>query len=874
MQDLKPCPTCGQPLPAGALAGFCPACLLAQGAETLEAAPGRAAHFHPPTPEELAKLFPQLQIERLLGAGGMGAVYQARQPALDRRVALKILPASSGSGANFAERFNREARALARLNHPNIVSVHEFGQAGSLHFFIMEFVDGANLRQLERAGRLSSREALQLIPQICDALQYAHDEGVVHRDIKPENVLVDRKGRVKIADFGLAKILDVNPDSSRLTVEGQVMGTPHYMAPEQIERPLAVDHRADIYSLGVVLYEMLTGDLPLGNFSPPSRKVSVDVRFDEVVLRALENDPNRRYQQASEVKSRVETIASTTPPPTPAESSLEQPRFHSWMGFAVVKEVPNRRSIYWRGTFVALAVAFGLLSLVFAYGTAFTGGSILGWFGIVGWPSVVVRLAIAGIMASIGVGFAFNSPRPAEALSKDHPRSLVVPSARQGWRIGRRWTTVTFWVLLWTGFQVHWLMPWLRNRAGESNPARVAVRDSSSGALVAKLPHGGTVELLAVAPADALPNQWWLPDGTPITNATFQVRGPADMMVAGAEKTELAFRVFGLTNQADSVQFDFSPTASVSTGGTILRDGMKLADGWPMRVAWPASTRTGTIRLGYLFAGWRTIADFDEETHKSLVTTLPNDPQWATGFNHMSSDEGGTYVTMVLGPETKQWQTRVVAVDRDGVEHVHQRASGTPQEKSSTWTYTFEGLVKSQVKNILVQVRPVHWVEFRNVALKPRGALAGLSSRHFGPVQKITFDEFLDFDTGRTGSPPETDDKNINPFEITTGLLAWMQQNGYDASAGVDKMETLGVTITDLASHDWETLTPEALIQRLQASGRYPPDLKPGTDPTSPATYGFRTREGGTGLLQLLAVGDPKIGATVRFKLVNSPPVP
>src|SRR6185436_5824070 len=122
---------------------------------------------------------------------------------------------------------------------------------------------------------------------------------------------VDRKGRVKIADFGLAKILGADSEAFRLTAEGQVMGTPHYMAPEQVERPLAVDHRADIYSLGVVFYEMLTGDLPLGKFSPPSSKVQVDVRLDEVVLRALENDPARRYQRASEVKSRVETITGS-----------------------------------------------------------------------------------------------------------------------------------------------------------------------------------------------------------------------------------------------------------------------------------------------------------------------------------------------------------------------------------------------------------------------------------------------------------------------------------------------------------------------------------------------------------------------------------
>ena len=147
------------------------------------------------------------------------------------------------------------------------------------------------------------------MPQICDALQFAHEAGIVHRDIKPENILLDAKGRVKIADFGLAKLLgDAGPQ--HLTGTHQVMGTLHYMAPEQWERPRHVDHRADIYSLGVVFYEMLTGELPLGRFAPPSEKVQVDVRLDEVVLRALEKEPERRYQHASDVKTDVERITA------------------------------------------------------------------------------------------------------------------------------------------------------------------------------------------------------------------------------------------------------------------------------------------------------------------------------------------------------------------------------------------------------------------------------------------------------------------------------------------------------------------------------------------------------------------------------------
>ncbi|MGB7749623.1 MAG: serine/threonine-protein kinase [Verrucomicrobiia bacterium] len=324
------CPQCGAEQRPDASEGLCPACLLQRGIATEGGTPPNSPPFTPPTVPELAKLFPQLEILELIGKGGMGAVYKARQPALDRFVALKILATRSGGDLDFAERFTREARALAKLSHPNIVAVYDFGQiqrsagvplaapdAGgtpALHYFIMEFVDGPNLRQIEQAGRLAPRQALEIIPQICGALQFAHDEGIVHRDIKPENILLDKKGRVKIADFGLAKILGQEPKDFRLTGVRDVVGTPHYMAPEQIEKPAEVDHRADIYSLGVVFYEMLTGELPLGKFQPPSsctRTVQIDVRLDEVVLHALEKEPAQRYQQASQVKTDVETIVTT-----------------------------------------------------------------------------------------------------------------------------------------------------------------------------------------------------------------------------------------------------------------------------------------------------------------------------------------------------------------------------------------------------------------------------------------------------------------------------------------------------------------------------------------------------------------------------------
>ncbi len=311
--DAPTCPQCRQPLPTGAPAGLCPKCLLRRGFETNRGT-RFATNFSPPTPEQLAASFPFLDQIELIGRGGMGVVYKARQKELDRVVALKILPSLSETNPAFAERFSREARALARLNHPHIVTVYDFGEIDGLFYFLMEFVDGVNLRQLMAGQKLSPKEALAIVPQICDALQFAHGKGVVHRDIKPENILLDRNGEVKIADFGLAKIMSPDAADISLTEAGQVMGTTHYMAPEQIEHPQDVDHRADIFSLGVVFYQMLTGELPLGRFPSPSQKVQIDVRLDEVVLRALEKEPSLRFRQAGEIKTQLDDIAGSPPP--------------------------------------------------------------------------------------------------------------------------------------------------------------------------------------------------------------------------------------------------------------------------------------------------------------------------------------------------------------------------------------------------------------------------------------------------------------------------------------------------------------------------------------------------------------------------------
>jgi serine/threonine protein kinase len=329
----------------------CPHCAI-----DLALTPPPATPAGPPLPPlaELQAVLPGYELQTLVGRGGMGAVYRARHQKLDRVVAIKILLPDLVQDPAFAERFEREAKALARLDHRGIVGLHDFGRAGAIFYLVMEFVDGANLRELLAQGHLSPREVLLLVPQLCDALQYAHDHRIVHRDIKPENILVDTDGHVRIADFGLAKLVGQDHASQGLTQTRQALGTPHYMAPEQVHASKDVDHRADLYSLGVVLYEMLTGQLPIGRFQPPSAKANGVRGLDPVVMKALENDPSQRYQAATEVKRDVQAVASdpaNPPPPLPlpppplrgaaapaarAPSSRPTLPWPAWLGSAVV----------------------------------------------------------------------------------------------------------------------------------------------------------------------------------------------------------------------------------------------------------------------------------------------------------------------------------------------------------------------------------------------------------------------------------------------------------------------------------------------------------------------------------------------------------
>ena len=361
---LLTCDRCHYPIPADAPSGVCPRCLLATAGQipmpvnqspegqsptrfpntgeyerseslpslelqpTLDAKSALPPNQSLPSIEILNQRFDDLEVLERIGQGGMGAVFKARQSRLDRIVALKIISPELSQNPAFVERFSREAKTMARLAHRNIITIFDFGIRGSDCYLLMEYVDGINLRQAIRGKTISAPQALDAVRQICDALQYAHDKGIVHRDIKPENILIDSRGHVKIADFGLAKLIHSDAVEVSLTGTNQVLGTRNYMAPEQIEKPETVDHRADIYSLGVVFYELLTGELPIGRFANPSEKSQLNQALDQVVLKTLEKEPIRRYQQASEISVAMQAVpamvASAAPQPNAPDRRADE----------------------------------------------------------------------------------------------------------------------------------------------------------------------------------------------------------------------------------------------------------------------------------------------------------------------------------------------------------------------------------------------------------------------------------------------------------------------------------------------------------------------------------------------------------------------
>ncbi|MBN8457674.1 MAG: serine/threonine protein kinase [Verrucomicrobia bacterium] len=389
----------------------------------------------------------------------MGFVYQARQPDLDRMVALKILSPALRKDPAFEERFAREARVLGKLKHPNIVTLHEHGESGGYFYLMMEYIDGVNLRQAMSAGRFSPEQALAIVPSICDALQTAHAQGVWHRDIKPENILLDKDGRVKIADFGIARIVGDPERNFTLTRTGGQLGSAAYMAPEQHEKPHSVDHRADIYSLGVVIYEMLTGELPLGRFPLPSQRAEVGKRIDEIVLQTLEKERELRQQSAEEVKTDVRraTQPGATRSPAPRHSFKGQMRFF-W--FAVVlasaailirlqlgePSITSVRSFPLAHAFLHMAVFFSVVcSIVVIHGQRPSKAVVIGGFlasmlvlMMLGIGRGAVDLAIgAAVLFALAAGGAVAIKYSGDRLESMESRRSVLMRSREQWQRNR-----------------------------------------------------------------------------------------------------------------------------------------------------------------------------------------------------------------------------------------------------------------------------------------------------------------------------------------------------------------------------------------------------------------------------------------------------
>jgi serine/threonine-protein kinase len=246
------------------------------------------------------------RIEKMIGRGGMAVVYRGTEISSQRVVAVKVLKERFSSSAKALARFDREFLALEALNHPNIVGVLDKGIDQGVNYFVMEHVNGASFSRLLRHRELAFNTKAQILLHIASALDYAHRRGIVHRDVKPDNVLIDRAGRAKLADFGIAQLTRSHLPSSSITVASSFMGTADYMAPEQRMDAKTVDHRADIYAFGVTMYEVFTGKLPLGNFPLPSQlNPELSKRMDGIILRALQQDPSDRYQSIAELAADI-----------------------------------------------------------------------------------------------------------------------------------------------------------------------------------------------------------------------------------------------------------------------------------------------------------------------------------------------------------------------------------------------------------------------------------------------------------------------------------------------------------------------------------------------------------------------------------------
>jgi len=276
------------------------------------------SNFVAPELEEIAELLPSFEVLSFIAKGGMGAVYLAKQKSLDREVAIKILPRHFGEDATFQTSFESEAKSMAKLNHPNLIGIYDFGQIDGMLYIVMEMVHGTSLYHASYGKKIDPMEAGRIICEICHGLDNAHQQGILHRDIKPANILLNDQLSPKIGDFGLARpVGDHEADSA--------FGTPGYTAPEVIHHPSAVDESTDLYSVGVMLYELLTSKLPEKLYMPAANLVQCDPRFDDIISKAMNPNPILRFRTAKSMAEAIDTILSEKKSPTVSNRLVTSP---------------------------------------------------------------------------------------------------------------------------------------------------------------------------------------------------------------------------------------------------------------------------------------------------------------------------------------------------------------------------------------------------------------------------------------------------------------------------------------------------------------------------------------------------------------------
>lgn len=744
-ENSSSCPHCGALIPVDAPQGLCPKCVM-EGLVGMEQSPTPMVDTTDCPPiERLAEIFPNLEIIEMIGRGGMGFVYKARQPHLDRFVALKLLPEKLGEDPHFAERFNREARVLAKLNHPNIVAIYDFGKNHPFYFLLMEYVDGVNLRQAMRAGRFSPEEALSIVPRICQALQFAHEKNILHRDIKPENILLDGQGQVKIADFGIAKLAGEGSKSDvTLTMTGSTLGTPHYMAPEQIENPSEVDHRADIYSLGVVFYEMLTGELPIGKFEAPSTKTPMDRSVDEIVFRALERDRERRQKSAGQMKTEVETASSRNRSQS-VDPTVELPRGSKPKSGIrkALSALLTGASLLSIGTPVLLVqitgASLGFIEiLIFGLSGCICGlfGTILGWiglseirddprkkgrlplelFGALACPLALMVLLLfavplwvqrmeTGLMGFSVFGWALLSVASIVLCS-----TTVMATCR--WTAHRslikKWELISAACL--TILVIFVLSPTHRVTSFRENPP---IRSGRTLSNKERLPDG-FVELVALSnhPSEGV---WWKPDGSSWTGDTFENPGSRVGVRQGYKGIELVFKTKGFSVSDSGIQYELPDAVALAGGHLPLLEGQSTGSHVHLSTEFPSDLNQTTIMVGVADGPWQTLTQGVNHTHSSRTTIegVSGKPVHVEMMGDIVDKDGNSVLNVIH--DISEMQIRALAIDQDGEEYPNVRGT----QSRTFLTAVFKEPKPEDIKEFRLEVRPYRWAVFENVSLQP-----------------------------------------------------------------------------------------------------------------------------------------------------------